>query len=55
MDVITGVPDNKQIDTWVWSLPSEIVVATNNIAAIIASWRYYLGLSPIHIIVEKRK
>lgn len=54
METITSIPEHKQIDTWIWSLPNSITVATHAIAAIIASWTYYLGLEKKEIIVEEK-
>jgi len=54
METIKSIPEHKQIDTWIWSLPKSIVVKTKEIAAIIASWTYYLGLEKKEIIVEEK-
>jgi len=51
--IITGCPDTQPIDIWIENLPSKVKVSNNGIAAIIASWRYTLGLKPVEIEVVK--
>lgn len=52
-DVITGCPERKQLDVWIENLPTKVKVSNNGIAAIINSWRYYMGLKPVTIEVVK--
>jgi len=53
--IITTVPEHTQVDVWIYNLPEQIYVNQAGLANWISSWRHYLGLKPIKIIVVRKK